>query len=99
MTARAWCTKIDSLTNETDHSRSLRTRTLLTPADELLETKNLSAPTYQQLNSEFDDHQIVVEFAMLVGHYVIAAPGSATSRVAKSGHVRTRHALTSRSCR
>ena len=65
-------TEIESLTNEFDQSWSKRTRTLLTAADELLETKNLSAPTYQQLKTELDDDQIV-EFSMLVGHYVMAA--------------------------
>ena len=64
--------EIESLTKESDQSWSPRTRILLTAADELLETKNLSSPTYKQLNAELDDNQIV-EFCMLVGHYVMAA--------------------------
>jgi 4-carboxymuconolactone decarboxylase len=65
-------TEIESLTNEADPDWSDRTRTLLTAADELLTTKNLSALTYQQLRRELDENQIL-EFAMLVGHYVMAA--------------------------
>ena len=64
--------EIESLTHESDHEWSDRTRTLLTAADELFATKNLSEPTYQRLRRELDDNQIV-EFSMLVGHYVMAA--------------------------
>lgn len=49
-----------------------RTRTLLTAADELFATKNLSTPTYQRPRRELDENQIL-EFSMLVGHYVMAA--------------------------
>jgi hypothetical protein len=41
-------------------------------ADELFATKNLSTPTYQRLRRELDENQIL-EFSMLVGHYVMAA--------------------------
>jgi 4-carboxymuconolactone decarboxylase len=64
--------EIESLTEDDDPGWSARTRTLLTAADELLETKNLSPTTYQSLRSELDDDQIV-EFCMIVGHYVMAA--------------------------
>jgi hypothetical protein len=49
-----------------------RTRTLLTAADELFATKNLSTPTYQRPRRELDENQIL-EFSMLVGHYVMDA--------------------------
>ena len=39
---------------------------------ELFDTKNLSAPTYERLHCELDENQIL-EFCMLVGHYVMAA--------------------------
>ena len=42
-----------------------RTRTLLTAADELFATKNLSTPTYQRPRRELDENQIL-EFSMLV---------------------------------
>jgi 4-carboxymuconolactone decarboxylase len=64
--------EIESLTEDDDPGWSARTRTLLTAADELLETKNLSPTTYQSLRRELDDDQIV-EFCMIVGHYVMAA--------------------------
>lgn len=64
--------EIESLTNESDGEWSDRTRTLLTAADELFFSKNLSAPTYQRLREELDENQIL-EFCMIVGHYVMAA--------------------------
>lgn len=64
--------EIESLTNDDDDIWSARTGTLLTAADELLENKNLSAATYQRLRGELDEDQIV-EFSMIVGHYVMAA--------------------------
>jgi hypothetical protein len=64
--------EIESLTNDDDPTWSDRTRILLTAADELFDTKNLSAPTYQRLRGELDENQIL-EFCMLVGHYVMAA--------------------------
>jgi 4-carboxymuconolactone decarboxylase len=64
--------EIESLTNDDDPEWSDRTRTLLMAADELFATKNLSAPTYQRLRRELDENQIL-EFSMLVGHYVMAA--------------------------
>ncbi|WAJ45066.1 carboxymuconolactone decarboxylase family protein [Mycobacterium sp. Aquia_216] len=64
--------EIESLTNETDEEWSDRTRTLLAAADELFATKNLSAATYQRLRRELDENQIL-EFSMLVGHYMMAA--------------------------
>jgi 4-carboxymuconolactone decarboxylase len=64
--------EVESLTNADDPGWSDRTRTLLTSADELFATKNLSTPTYQRLRRELDENQIL-EFSMLVGHYVMAA--------------------------
>jgi 4-carboxymuconolactone decarboxylase len=64
--------EIESLTNDDDPGWSDRTRTLLTAADELFAHRNLSAPTYQSLRRELDENQIL-EFCMLVGHYVMAA--------------------------
>jgi 4-carboxymuconolactone decarboxylase len=64
--------EIESLTNDDDPGWSDRTRTLLTAADELFSDRNLSAPTYQRLRRELDENQIL-EFCMLVGHYVMAA--------------------------
>lgn len=64
--------EIESLTNESDPAWSDRTRTLLTAADELFDSKNLSAATYERLRRELDENQIL-EFSMLVGHYVMAA--------------------------
>ncbi len=64
--------EIESLTNADDPAWSDRTRTLLTAADELFDTKNLCAPTYQRPRSELDENQIL-EFCMLVGYYVMAA--------------------------
>ena|GEM_PF-5522809 len=60
------------ITNESDNEWTDRTRTLLTAADELFATKNLSTTTYQQLRRELDKNQIL-EFSMLVGHYVMGA--------------------------
>lgn len=64
--------EIESLTRDGDAGWSARTRTLLTAADELLESKNLSAATYRRVQGELNDDQIV-EFCMIVGHYVMAA--------------------------
>lgn len=47
-----------------------RTRALMEATDELLRTKNLSPVTFEALRRELDQDQIV-EFAMLVGHYVM----------------------------
>jgi 4-carboxymuconolactone decarboxylase len=63
--------EIESLTNETDDSWSPRTRALMTAVDELIATRNLSPITYEQLRHELDQDQIL-EFATLVGHYVMA---------------------------
>jgi 4-carboxymuconolactone decarboxylase len=65
-------TEIESLTNEADPDWPDHLRTLIAATDELLAAKNLSANTYQQLRRELDENQIL-EFAMLVGHYVMAA--------------------------
>lgn len=64
--------QIESLTDESDDTWPERTRTLLTAADELLATKNLCGATYEQLRRELDENQIL-EFSMLVGHYVMVA--------------------------
>ena len=64
-------TEIETLTNANDDQWSERTRTLLTAADELLATKNLSQQTFQRLRQELNPDQIL-EFTMLVGHYVMA---------------------------
>jgi 4-carboxymuconolactone decarboxylase len=64
--------EIESLSNEDDPEWSDRTRTLLTAADELFANKNLAPATYQRLHRELDDNQML-EFSMLVGHYVMAA--------------------------
>lgn len=64
--------EIESLTIETADDWSDRTRTLLTAADELFASKNLSTATYETLRGELDENQIL-EFSMLVGHYVMAA--------------------------
>jgi 4-carboxymuconolactone decarboxylase len=63
--------EIESLTNETDESWSPRTRTLMLAVDELIATRNLSPVTYEELRHELDQDQIL-EFATLVGHYVMA---------------------------
>ena len=64
-------TEIESLTNETDESWSPRVRAFMLAVDELVATRNLSAHAYQALRRELDDDQIL-EFATLVGHYVMA---------------------------
>lgn len=64
--------EVESLTSNDHPDWSDRTRILLAAADELFATKNLSASTYQRLRGELDENQIL-EFAMLVGHYVMAA--------------------------
>ncbi|MBS1694006.1 MAG: carboxymuconolactone decarboxylase family protein [Actinobacteria bacterium] len=62
--------EIESLTNDSDDSWSPRTRALMMATDELLSTGNLSPATFEALRREFDQDQIL-EFAMLVGHYVM----------------------------
>ncbi|MCX8555050.1 carboxymuconolactone decarboxylase family protein [Mycolicibacterium mucogenicum] len=64
--------EVESLTNENDPGWSPRIRTLLTATDELLATRNLAPETYLQLRRELDENQ-VLEFATLVGHYVMAS--------------------------
>jgi len=63
--------EIESLTREDDYTWSERTRALMTAADELLASKNLSPLTFERLRRELDQNQIL-EFSMLVGHYVMA---------------------------
>ena len=63
--------QIESLTRESDDGWSERTRTLMTAADELLATRNLSPVTFERLRRELDADQIL-EFTTLVGHYVMA---------------------------
>jgi hypothetical protein len=63
--------EIETLTHEDDDGWSERTRALMTAADELLATKNLSPLTFERLRCELDQNQIL-EFSMLVGHYVMA---------------------------
>jgi 4-carboxymuconolactone decarboxylase len=63
--------EIESLANDTDDSWSPRTRALMVAVDELIATRNLSPVTYEQLRHELDQDQIL-EFATLVGHYVMA---------------------------
>jgi 4-carboxymuconolactone decarboxylase len=63
--------EIETLTHHDDDTWSARTRALMTAADELLATKNLSPLTYERLRRELDENQIL-EFSMLVGHYVMA---------------------------
>lgn len=62
--------EVESLSNESDDSWTPRTRALMLATDELLRTKNLSPVTYESLRRELDPDQIL-EFAMLVGHYVM----------------------------
>jgi 4-carboxymuconolactone decarboxylase len=63
--------EIETLTHEDDDTWSERTRALMAAADELLATKNLSPLTFERLRRELDQNQIL-EFSMLVGHYVMA---------------------------
>jgi 4-carboxymuconolactone decarboxylase len=63
--------EIESLANDTDETWSPRTRALMVAVDELIATRNLSPVTYEQLRHELDQDQIL-EFATLVGHYVMA---------------------------
>ena len=63
--------EIETLTHEDDDGWSDRTRALMTAADELLATKNLSPLTFERRRCELDQNQIL-EFSMLVGHYVMA---------------------------
>ena len=46
--------QIESLTRESDDGWSERTRTLMTAADELLATRNLSPVTFERLRRELD---------------------------------------------
>jgi len=64
--------EIESLTNETDEGWSPRIRAFVTAVDELVETKNLSPVTFENLRRELDQDQIF-GFATLVGHYVMAS--------------------------
>ncbi len=63
--------EIESLSNEVDESWSPRTRALMMAVDELIATRNLSPLVYEELRHELDPDQIL-EFATLVGHYVMA---------------------------
>jgi 4-carboxymuconolactone decarboxylase len=63
--------EIETLTNEIDESWSPRNRALMLAVDELIATRNLSPITYENLRHELDPDQIL-EFATLVGHYVMA---------------------------
>ncbi len=62
--------EVESLSNESDDAWTPRTRALMEATDELLRTKNLSPVTFEALRRELEQDQIV-EFAMLVGHYVM----------------------------
>lgn len=63
--------EIETLTNETDESWSPRIRAFMRAVDELIETRTLSPLAYEDLRRELDEDQIL-EFATLVGHYVMA---------------------------
>jgi len=63
--------EIETLTNEVDETWSPRVRALMLAVDELISTRNLSPVTYENLRHELDQDQIL-EFATLVGHYVMA---------------------------
>jgi alkylhydroperoxidase family enzyme len=63
--------EIESLGTESHDSWSPRVRALMAAADELIATRNLTPVTYAQLRRELDADQIL-EFATLVGHYVMA---------------------------
>jgi 4-carboxymuconolactone decarboxylase len=63
--------EIETLTNDLDESWSPRTRALMLAVDELIATRNLSPIAYEDLRRELDQDQIL-EFATLVGHYVMA---------------------------
>jgi 4-carboxymuconolactone decarboxylase len=63
--------EIETLTNETDESWSSRISAFMAAVDELISTRNLSPVTYEQLRQHLDPDQIL-EFATLVGHYVMA---------------------------
>lgn len=64
--------EVESLTNESDENWSPRIRAFMTAVDELVETKNLSPVTFENLRRELDQDQIF-GFATLVGHYVMAS--------------------------
>jgi 4-carboxymuconolactone decarboxylase len=63
--------EIETLTNDTDEGWSPRVHAFMMAVDELIATKNLSPMTYEALRRELDQDQIL-EFATLVGHYVMA---------------------------
>lgn len=62
--------EIESLSNESDDNWTPRTRALMMATDELMSTGNLSPVTFEALRRELHQDQIL-EFAMLVGHYVM----------------------------
>lgn len=63
--------EVESLTDDSSDTWSERTRVLMTAVDELLDTKSLSPLTYDRIRRELNENQIL-EFSMLVGHYVMA---------------------------
>ncbi|WP_428341377.1 hypothetical protein [Mycobacterium sp.] len=63
--------EVISLTEESDDAWSPRTRALMRAVDELIATKNLAPATFVDLRRELNEDQIL-EFATLVGHYVMA---------------------------
>lgn len=64
--------EIETLAHDSDDAWSERTRALMTAVDELLATRNLSPVTFERLRRELNPDQIL-EFSMLVGHYVMAS--------------------------
>lgn len=64
--------EILSLTEESDDRWSPRNRALMRAVDELVATRNLTPATFTDLHRELDQDQIL-EFATLVGHYVMAS--------------------------
>lgn len=64
--------QIESLTHESDDGWTERTRALMTATDELIASRNLSPDTFDALHRHLDQDQIL-EFATLVGHYVMAS--------------------------
>jgi alkylhydroperoxidase family enzyme len=63
--------EIETLTHDTDDNWSPRIRAFMTAVDELISTGNLSPVTFDELHRHLDQDQIL-EFATLVGHYVMA---------------------------
>jgi len=63
--------EIKTLTHETDDNWSPRVRAFMTAVDELISTRNLTPATFEELRRHLDQDQIL-EFATLVGHYVMA---------------------------